>query len=232
MSTGDPSSSDNSPSESRQDVERQDPNPSDIDNDKEDLSEAADTTSISGCSTPPGFKDAFGLDDLANNDKPNQHATHVADINEVFVPDFVPPPMTQDRHREKLRRRIGSEAPPDGQLTRILKVARWKADIAVDIFHLWLELGPPPNCSPKSSPSNRPQQPRPTSLTEADIDEIEAAEIEEARRKSAAEAAAANREMRANDESSSPANTDREKSREGTFLIFAAFLHKFLTNHK
>jgi len=197
MPTEDPMSSDSSPSEGRQDVTRQDRNPSDIDNDGEDLSEADDTISISGCSTPPGFKDAFGLDDLAVNDKPSQHATPA----DIFIPDFEMPPLAQDRHRDELRKLIGSQAPPDPQLTRILQVAGWNADIAVDIFHLWHELGPPPNRSPK----------------------IEAADIEAIVLKSAAEAAAANREMRANDESSSPAKTDREESREGTFLASATF---------
>ncbi|KAK5102126.1 hypothetical protein LTR70_006645 [Exophiala xenobiotica] len=220
MSTEHPESPDSSPNEGRQDITRQDPNQSDIDNDGEDLSEADDTTSISGCPTPPGLKHALSLDDLAINDKPNQHATPVADVNgqltttQLFIPGFVPSPMVQERYRDELRQRIDSKAPPDSQLTRILQVARWDADIAVDIFHLWHELGPPPNRSPKRSPSDRPQQLRPTSLTEADIDEIEAADIEEARRKSAAKATAADREMRAIDESSSPLETDKEESRD------------------
>lgn len=64
------------------------------------------------------------------------------------------------------------------------------------------------------------------------MDKIEAADIEVILVNSAAEAAAANREMEANDESSSPAETDKEESGEGTSLVFAAFWHKSLTDHE
>lgn len=238
MSTQDCKSPDSSPSEGKQDATRQDPNPSDIDNDGEDLNEVDDTTSISPCSTPPGLNDALGLDELAIRHKPTQSATPVADINsqltttQVFVPSFYPPPMAQSRYREELRQRIGSKPPPDDQLTRILQVARWNVDIAVSIFHLWHHLGPPPKNNPNGAQSNRPQQSRPTSFTEPDIDKIEAADIEVILIKSAAEAAAANSEMRASDESSSPAETDKEESGEGTSLVFAAFWHKLLTDHE
>lgn len=225
MSTQDRTSSDGSPSEGRQDATRQDPDPIDIDNDEEDLSEANDTTSISVCSTPPGLNDALGFDDLAVHDKPSQHATSVAEVNtqlttrQVFVAGFDPPPSLQSRDQEELRQHIGSGAPPNDQLTSILQTARWKVDIAVNIFNLWHELGPPPNRSPNRAQSNGRQQPKSVSPTPSMINEMEAADIEEAKRKSAAEAAANSCDVRANDESASAIETDKEESRNGTFLV-------------
>lgn len=239
MSTQGPGSPDSSPSEGGQDATRQESISGDFENDVEDFGDVDDTTFISRCSTPQGLRQSLG--EITISDMQSQHAAPLPDIGpplettEIFVRGFDPPPTVQDRDREELRGRIGSQPPPDDQLTRMLQVARWNGDIAVDIFHLWCELGPPPNDAedgaenervsfgPNGARSNQLHQSRASSFTESQIEQVETAELAEAIRKSAAEVGVFNGATAGNDESSSSVGSNKEESKECTFLVVYPF---------